>query len=353
MVRADKIKGSFFGEVGFRNSTITGYDIVSTENQESRSGLFFQDVSRLVTIQNIKDTQENPAISEAQFNDLLKQLQDTAILNVCNKVSHRESDFIQTNNLFPFEKTFKDVLDTGDRFVGFQVEPFYQANMISKISWLELSFDSSISFDIHLFNSNKPSTPIKMVNVTTIANEAVVINLQDWFIADSAEHKGGIFYLGYFESDLGGAKPIKRNYNTSNLQTQSKCYHVLPVSLNHVATTIDVSTVVNLSDTGGLNIGMDTYTDYTELFVRNKNLFVQAIQHEMAIEVLDLITKSTRANRTERIGNDFARQINMELYGYKDEHVFVAGLIAKHGRLISDLKKTLFFKPRISKGTLH
>ena len=59
MIRSDKIKSQLFGEVGFRQSTLTGYDIVDASNQVSRSGLFFQDASRLVTIKNIKETQEN------------------------------------------------------------------------------------------------------------------------------------------------------------------------------------------------------------------------------------------------------------------------------------------------------
>jgi hypothetical protein len=353
MIRVDKIKDSFFGEVGFRNSTVAGYDIVDNDNKASVSGLFFQDVSRLVTIKNIKDTQENPDITDPQFNDLLKQLQDTAILNVCNKVSQGKSDFIQSDNLFPFEKTFDQTLATSNRFIGFRIEPIYIIDLISKVNWIEASFDKAVTFNLYLYNSNKPNAAIKTKSVTTIANESVIVNINDWFIADNESYKGGTFYLGYFEDDLSGAKPIKRNFEIANLQTHTKCYDVLAVSLEHVGTVIDVSSDVNLSDTGGLNIGMDIYTDYTELFIRNKSLFSQAIQHEMAIEVLGIISKSTRSNRTERITRDFLKQINLELYGYKDENVFIMGLIAKHGRLIADLRKSFFRQPKISKGTLR
>ena len=94
MIRTDKIQTGLFGGVGFRQPTLTGYNIVDETNQGSTSGLYFGDSSELVTIKNIKDCQEDSDISDVNFNTLLTNMQKSVILDVCNKVIAGQSDFI-------------------------------------------------------------------------------------------------------------------------------------------------------------------------------------------------------------------------------------------------------------------
>lgn len=348
MIRSDKIKSQLFGGVGFRQPTLSGYDIVDADNQASQSGDFFQDSSRLVTIKNIKETQENPEITDEQFNDLLKQLQESAINNVCNKITQQESDFRQSQNLYPFEKTFGDTLTVSDKFTCFRIEPTRKNTILTKISFIELAFDSDATFNIYLYNSNKPNAPIQTQEVTTVANESVLFQL-DWYIADDENHKGGNYYIGYFEDELGVALPIKRDYELSTLEMQSRCNYILPSKLTKSVNTIDVSSYVSQSDTGGLNIGIETYNDYTDLLIRNNQLLWKAIQSEMAIQVLDTIIHSTRSNRDERILSQAVNQLN----GYVDDNRRIEGFVVKNSRNIKDIKKMLFYKPKIARRTLR
>lgn len=349
MIRYDKIKSSLFGGVGWRQPTLTGYDIINSENLQSDSGLFFQDSHPYVTVKNIKEAQEDKDVSDSDFNDYLKSIQETSISNACNSILNGKSDFIQSVNLYPYEKSFKDTIDKRGKFVGFIFEQRQSVGLIAKVPWVELSFDEDVSFDIHLFNSNLKE-PIQTQSVTASAYESVIVNL-DWFIADDTDHKGGNFYIGYYEDDLGTAKALKKNFDLSNLQVYTKCYCIRPVSLDVDASVIDVTTLINESDTFGLNIGIEVYNDYTELIIRNKNLFWNAIYFQAAEKVLNTLLTSTRSNRTQRTNTLDANQILFALYG--DANTGIKGIDSKLKMAIHDVRKTLFYKPKISRRTLR
>lgn len=351
MIRPDRVKSEIFGGCGWRQTTLTGYPVINAANLVNRSGLIFQDGTSFVTIQNIYDCQQDSELSDADFNTYLTNLHNAVILEICQKVSSNESDFIQSANLYPYEKLFKNTIEPSGKFVGFQINNSKQTNVLNKINWIELAFDSVKTFNIYLYNSNKPKTPIKTQAVTTVANESVIVTLEDWELADSSTFKGGAFYWGYFEADLDGAKALKKDYELSDYQVATRCNYVCPVTMSYSGTTIDVESVDEKSDTYGLNFGIDSYNDYTELFIRNKTMFYQPIQYQMAEKIYNLIRTSVRSNRIERLNKDVVNEFGFEIYGNREAGI--EGINGKLKRSIEDLKRTLFRKPLISRGTLH
>jgi hypothetical protein len=351
MIRPDRIKSEMFGGVGWRLTTLSNYPVINETNLTSRSGLIFQDATSFVTVQNIYDCQQDSELSEADFNTYLESLQNTVILETCQKIQNNESDFIQSVNLYPYEKLFKDTLDPESRFVGFQIKNTRQVNTLSKINWIELSFDSVATFYVYLYNSNKPTTYIKRQQVTTIANESVVVSLEDWELADSETFKGGYFYWGYFEDDLSGAKALKKDYELADYQVSTKCNYVTPVTMEYTGTTIDPESIVETTDTYGLNFEISSYNDYTELFIRNKAMFYQVIYYQMAEKVYHLINVSVRSNLIKRLNKENVNQMAFELYG--NAELGIEGLMGKLKRSVENLKKTLFYKPIISRRTLR
>lgn len=348
MIRNDKIQASLFGGVGFRNSTITGYDIVSVENQASASGLYFQDSSELVSVKNIKDCQENPSATTTQINTLLGTMQKSVISDVCAKVIAGKSDFIESVNLYPFSKSFERTIEHKDKFVGFEIEPVREG-IICKIPWVELAFDSAVTFTIYLYNSNLPKSPIQSKEVTTTAGESKIVAL-DWYLSDDTTYKGGKFYLGYFDGDLGEAKAFKNDYNLAGFSVNAPYFNINQVSLDYDTTTIQLESVISESYNFGMNVGIDIYNDYTELVVRNKSLFWRAIQYQMHEKVLNLIKYSTRTNATELKSKDNISKIDFELYGNKE--FGIVGVLGKLNKEIETLRKSLFFVPRITRKTL-
>lgn len=347
MIRADKIQDVLFGGVGFRQSPITSYAVVDSDNQASDSGLFFQDGSPMVTIKNIKDTQQDIEGDAAAFNAYLKQLQEATIIESCRKIVRGESDFIQSANLYPYEKSFKTTIDPLSKFVGFEIEPYICSKIILRVPWIELSFDSAATFDVHLFNSNLKD-PIETKSVTVVAGESTIIDL-GWFVADDIKYKGGKFYLGYFQDDLSGAKAFEKDYELSSLQVSTKYYSIEPIEVDQTAEVLDITTATKITLTHGLNLGIETYNDYTELIIRNKNLFWDVIQLQMAEKCLNIFKTSTRSNRTDRQTDQF-KDLYLELYG--DANHGIVGIEGSLKRSVEDLRKMLFRKPLISIGTL-
>jgi hypothetical protein len=351
MVRPDKIKTAMFGGVGWRQTTLSGYPVIDADNLVSKSGLIFQDATSFITIQNIKDCQQDSELSDADFNTYIANLQNAVILETCQKVGSDESDFISSTNLYPYEKLFKNTFEPSGKFVGFQIDNTKQTNILSKINWVELAFDSAVTFNIYLYNSNKPNVAIKTAPVTTKANESVIVALYDWELADDETYKGGTFYWGYFENDLQGAKALKKDYELSDYQVNTRCNYIAPIAATHTGTTIDFKSIIEQSDTYGLNFGIDTYNDYTELFIRNKSMFYQPIQYQMAEKVFNLIATTVRSNNIERLNNENINSFAFEIYG--DREKGIVGINGKLKRSIEDLKKMFFRKPLISRGTLH
>jgi hypothetical protein len=348
MIRYDKIKSSLFGGVGWRQPTISEYAIIDVDNLGSVSGLFFQDASSFVTIQNLKDSQQDKDISDSNFNAYIKSLQESVIIEACNKIVNDKSDFIRTINLFPYEKAFKNPIAKRGKFVGFTFEQRKKVDKVAKISWAEFAFNEDVTFNLYLYNSNKKD-PIKTQSVDAKAFESVIVDLNDWFIADDTTHKGGNFYVGYFEDDLGTAQALDKDYDMGNFQVSVCDYYVRPISLDHSGGVIDVETIINESDSFGLNIGIDIYNDYTEVIVRNKNLFWNAIQWQMSEKVLNILATSIRSNRNTRINAGNLDNILFDLYG--NAQTGIKGVVGKLEDAIKDIRQTLFREPRIKRRT--
>jgi len=347
MIRIDKIKTSLFGRVGFRQPDIAEYAVVSATNLAADSGLTFQDASELVSIMNIKETQPNASIDTTGLNALLERFQKNAITEVCNKVVVGEGDFVNSLNLYPYAKTFQNTIEKHGKFVGFKIQPTYY-NMSFRISFAELAFSGTESFNIYVFNSNLVA-PIQTKPVTiTTAGQSKITDL-DVLIANDTTYKGGFFYVGYFEDDITNSA-YKRDYELSSLSIRNPYLTIDPVSLDHVGTVLDITTENFHSDTFGLNFGIELYYDYTELIVNNKSLFDRAVQYQGVIKMIDAIKSSTRSNIQERITKDFITEANFALYG--NSQAKIKGATQLLDEEIKHIKNTLFPKYRINRATL-
>ena len=98
MINATKISTSLLGIVGFRQPYNPIYAIVDAPNLLSSSGYFVND-NHYAKVEFIKDNQDYQEISDANFNELLRNMQKASISNICNQV-FSDFDFIDRNLLF-------------------------------------------------------------------------------------------------------------------------------------------------------------------------------------------------------------------------------------------------------------
>lgn len=356
-----RVIDALFGGVGFRNPTKEGYAIVSEENCASSTGMYFDDASYLVNAMNIFDCQTDSDITESDFNILLSNMQKQVIRESCDAIVSGKERLIESINLFPFEKRFSSTLDVGSKFVGFEINPFINENISARIDFIELFFDKDVVFNVHLFNSNS-KTPIKTKEVNALGGESTVVKLTDWVISNSETYKGGKFYLGYFESDLGDAKPYAKDWELANeifgmeningnLLYANNYLTIQLTSLTAVDDFFDVSSRVYMPDSFGMNIGVNIYSDYSEQLIRCKDLVFPLVQLKMAEKVVNLIKTSIRSNSTERTIGINIDDANFELYGNKA--LGINGIIGKYEAMLKTVRGVFFYQNPISIGTLR
>lgn len=345
MFRADKIKTSFAGLVGWRQSTLSGSDTITEANLATASGLYFQDTNPgLISVNNIKSTQEDTAISAPNLNTLLTNMYVDCVNDTLSRVIENRASNFKSYNLYPYEKAFSETITPNGRFVGFRIESYGGMDLLTKINFLELSFDAAVTFNVYLFNSNL-KTAIQTQSVTTVAGQSKIQAI-DWNLTDDATYKGGVFYIGYFESDLSGAKAYDRSFERSNVKVSTSIIDIEAVNVGCTGTVLDVEDVEAQSYSGGLNIGITISTDFTELLIRNKTYFARAIQLAMAEKCLILYKNSMRANRNERLLN----AIDFELFG--NPELKIEGLNQKLEREINTIRKMMFSDNPLILGTL-
>ena len=344
MIQTDIISSIAAGVVGWKQPTRSGSPTITPANIASSSGLYYHLGHGLCTIDNIKSAIDDDSITDANLNTYLADLSASALTDVCNSV-FTEYDHIDTGLFFKFESRFAETLINGIDFVGFQIDlgssqvshNTFKRNDISVIiNALILEFTGVGPITIYLFNSQS-LLPVKTQVITTVANSATK-QIVKWKLNDL--DYGGMWYIGYFRSSLS-INAIKRNYRMSILPTIFPEVGIRPIRVNGWDTPMmfDPANLIWEYYTWGMNFDISIYNDYTNIVKSNIDRFAKALQLQVCVNVVDLISNTTRSNKSERLSKAYAL---MELNGNRTNPQFPehAGLITKLGKEIYKLKET-------------
>jgi hypothetical protein len=303
---------ALLGRLGWRQGTLSGVPTLSAANLASTSGRYFNDFHSLVTIKNIKDTIEDVDIVDADFNTYLESLQESVISETLNRIFTPQF-YDEPKLIFDRHDSTETTQANSGLFVGYKLRPAADNDVTVQINSLSLLFDGAATFNIYLFHEKK-ATALKTQSVTTIANEQVKVDLEDWYLSYlNGSTQGGSFYIGYFQDDLGSVKAINEtadwNYNTFCFKYESAYCDVLS------ATTID-SDGYSGSVTNGLNLEVSSFRDYTNKILRNVSLLDNAMGYGMACKVLESIIYATnRSNANERALQSVIAEATYDLTG--------------------------------------
>lgn len=323
MFQVDKISDKLYKLVGLRDPFNPAYVILDSDNQVSRSGLFVTDNS-FVKIESIKDSQDYKDISDSNFNLYLKRLQQSSIVNVCNRIFN-QFDYLDRNLLYinAHNKVNQEVLVDG--FVGYKIEVSQDKNIAFQIKRVLLDFDTNADIKLLLFNTSK-SAPIfeKEITITSPTQEVIL----DWKIDDSDITYKGDYYLGYIKS-AASPIPYKRNYNNADLMNVFSHLSIEKVQVTgHATETLfDLTLEEGLSENIGINPDITVYEDYTDLIIQNEMLFSRAISLDMTIAVLKEQVNSLRSNDNQRKTSVSSAKILVEIEGQSGDSVLtITGL---------------------------
>lgn len=342
MIFSDNILQQLVDEIGFRGTSL------SAANQKSNSGLFYQDASPMIDLELIRDVQNDEQITDDGFGTLLQTMKEQAVTQSLSKVFNGKESFLSHVDIYPNEKSFFNTLPKYNKFVGLRLQQVH-SDFMYMIPWVELTFDADTSLTLYLYNSNKPNTPIQTKEINVTGGESTIVEL-GWLIRDDLNYKGGTFYLGYFDN-LVAANAYKKDYNAASLRVYSPYYSVEPVRMPYEGSRIDVRYATETSESFGLNIGINVYSDYTNLIYHNKSLFHQLFMFQMHEIVMQKIRYSRRSNIEQRFGNDISKYVDLDLYGNKEAGI--VGIEDKLAAEVDNIQKALFPRTRINRKTLR
>jgi hypothetical protein len=353
MYRSEAIQ-ALFGRVGFRNTTEAEYaGLITAPNTESRSGRYFDEFHRIITVPNLKDVANyDPAISDANFNTLLIQWQKSAIAAVLGGVLSK-AELIEQQMIYERDYEDPEVLQNTGKFVGYMVQVANRTNLVVRPKALSLFFDAAGTFNIYVFNHLKKA-PIKTITVTTVADEEVIVPITDVVLtAIGSASKSRTYFIGYFQDDIEALNIKALDYGM-HLKREGICYSADGIEANTVsATDFNRYNPPFTGRTYGLNIELTSSRDYTEVILQNEQLFDKAIGLQMAAFIVESIIHSTRSNKDQRIGAEGVKQLytDLNLRFSTPEFPYTTGIKNQLERECGRVFRNLFPKDKIKTTT--
>jgi hypothetical protein len=345
MFRPDEVIGALFTRVGWQQPTEDEYDILEGDNLVSSSGLYFNNYHPAVTVRNLKETNQDAGISNADFNTKLEDFQKSAINRVCQGIFNKDV-IIEQVQLYSrdYERNFK-TLDNTSKFVGFKIKLCDDYGYSVLLNAISLYFDGVATFNMYCFHSAKGNVWTK--SVTTVANTETVVNVTDLVLSISKNtQKGGVYYIGYFQDDLGAVNAINdygADYEDANIFSYSGIE-----ADTLTASTYDNQTIVQTALNYGVNLELTSVNDYTSMIVRNAQAFDEAVALQVACDCIEQIIMSTRSNYTERMTKEFAQQLynDLNLEWTTESQPYTGGLKNRLRRELQRLNKNFFKEDR-------
>jgi len=350
MIRVTEID-ILLGLVAFRQPTLSGYGILDSDNIASSSGLYVDDVSGLLTVKNLKQTQEDPDISDAEFNTFLKNRMKSSFVTLTSSI-FGEGDLVENNVLYPYENDWIDAnkLTNATDFVGFEIDPAKTKNLAIVINKVMLEFSDADSVKVLLFHSSQNALQ-DSDTVTTVAKSAKHTSVKYNLPAFNSV-AGGKWYIGYLRSGLT-AQAYDRDYHSAKYDHRFRTFDIRPIQVAgwDAETLFDVNDIEYVDETWGMNFDITVYKDYTSLIVENANRFARGLQLQVAADLLNLLATSARSNRDER---NVKAEALFELNGNRANPDIpqTVGILKQLKDEISKLK-ALFGPPLIQVNTLR
>ena len=305
---------ALFGRVGFRNTTQPEYaSLVTGDNLTSRSKRYFDEFHAIVTIPNIKDIANNDVgISNTDFNTYLKDLQKASVAAVLGGVLSKP-ELIEQQMVFERDYEVPQVISNTGKFVGYMIQVANRTNLAVQLNSLSMLFDGDGTFNVYVFGHLKKD-PIKTIEVTVSADEEVIVDVTDVIMsAISTANKSRTFFIGYFQDDIEALGIHALDYG-NRIHRTALCY-----SAEGIEAAIAGPGNFNRYNppvTGrsyGLNLELSSGKDYTEVILKNQQVFDKAIGLQMAAIVIERIIHSARSNINQRLGEEGVRQLYTDL----------------------------------------
>jgi hypothetical protein len=269
----------------------------------SDSRRYFEDFHTLNNVALIEGIKNNASESTA---DYLENLQRSVVLNAVNAV-YRHPQIVDPAKLVFFRSDWMLVpqpITNRNQFVGLKLKLAKNGDFAIKMNTIELFFDKTITFNMYLYN-DMTIAPIYVKEVTTSANEQVIIDLSDDAILNNLStkyNKGGLWYFGYYQEDIEaqGAKAIFYSVANEMFKPVWVWAYSAPMQTINGQRNFQRNNIGANNMTYGMNIEITTYVDATNNIVQNRHLYDNLIGLQMSAKIVESMIFSVRNNGTQR-----------------------------------------------------
>lgn len=268
MVRANDIQDKLLHLIGWEQNYDTSDLKISDALTVSESGLYFQQIHPLLTLQNMsciapdfknmtfEEYSAKKAYSKGnivKYNELLyKALQNSvgkqpdieseywvetnpfsewlesktkasiqkAISRYCNEktVEGTNKPLCESRTLFDGTGRLVDTVKNKKNLVGFEIIPIRAKGVTTKINKIGLQFTEPGEYTLYLMHSSMDA-PVKIIKLNKIYKNSIEwFSLNDIYLPYQSEDNdaGGSWYLCYFQSELPeGSQAIRKNKDWS------------------------------------------------------------------------------------------------------------------------------------------
>jgi hypothetical protein len=333
--------------IGWRQPTISGAPVLNTFNKTSLSGRVFQSFHASCSPINIKAANEDSNISDDDFNQLLSDLQDDAILKLLNEV-FRNNGLIEQKLLYTRFGQMDLIIQNSSMFVGYIIDIANDFGISTQINNCTLYFDGTCDFNLYLFQDGIKQ-PIQIIPVHCDAYQRNTIQIDNLYLTYKTGRK---FYLGYFQDELNGVHAIQEQVD---VWATTRCYEAIAFAAPRITNQFDFNHNMRQYTAlpRGLNLEMISFRDHTQQIVRKANLFDEGIGLTVAAMAIEMMMNSTSSNFTQRITQENVKGLYSDLnQAYAtDTFPITAGLKSK---LISETKMlTASFFPKVMADSVN
>lgn len=332
----------YLRRIGWKNPTTDGYNIVNSDNQQTSCNRWYNDNSfhAMSQIEYLYDCQPDSGQTSTEFNTYLSTLRDSVISSMLNYVFDTPQ-FEESGLLYEkMERTRLEPIANSGRFVGVKFKLSKYDYFIHLLN-VALLFDSDVTFTLYLYNEFRGK--VSEWEVSPQANIQTIVDISEAIRYNDATTKGGMWFLGYFQDDLGDAKALKYTACWNDTKTfGAQCISSTVTG----AEAFDMQEYSYTYDTFGLNVEYSVTQDITQLIRRNAYLFDNLQGLMMAAMIMEVCLTSPRSNRNQRITDEVFNLMYRDLNNVvTSENPTEAGLKSKIRKEIKKVKNAFFNKP--------
>lgn len=316
MIQIQKIQNALLNLIGWAQDAKPLGIHIAEELTVSESGLYFQQVHPLLTLQNLTciapSNLDNYTFSE-WLQAKTKASIAKAITTYCTlgTIQNAQKALCENKMLFTGTARLANTIKNKQNVVGFEIVPIRSKGIVTKINKVGLQFTKAGTYKLYLMHSSS-SEPIKTLEFTKVKD-----NTMEWFDTpdlilpyQSADtDAGGSWYLCYRQDELPeDSKAIRKDRDWSkqpcrgcsrtdfiSWQAWSKYLEIHPFYVN--------SEIVENTDSGiqlwdieyneytydtnyGLNLEVTVACDLTDFIIEHRLLFQDVIAKQVAVDLL-------------------------------------------------------------------